>query len=182
MNEIKSDKIGRHIHSPFVYRLVANVIFAPYQFYSFSEIDKMAVTQLESDELKIIFRLVNFFRFKEVYCIGNYTNSVEKTCKMAKPDLIFFHQEGIPEQESLADKLNFKRLLIWDFCDKVDFTGWVPENPEVWILQNLDNPNQNNFFSILKIHQKVKITLRLNNQGIVIFKEIFEKENYVIKY
>lgn len=85
MNTIKSDQCGRHIHSPFVYRLVANVIFSPYPFYSFKEIEDLIPSISDAEESKIIFRLVNFFRFDEVYFVGIDNNLLEETCRELAP-------------------------------------------------------------------------------------------------
>jgi hypothetical protein len=181
MNTIKSDQCGRHIHSPFVYRLVANVIFSPYPFYSFREIEKLVPSHSDAEESKIIFRLVNFFRFNEVYFVGMDGDLLEKICRMAKPDLNFYYQEKFPLPELTVDKTTYKRLVICE--DNLDcfLSNSLPKNPEVWIILKPGIAKFENLFVMLKSRGKVKITLELTNLGIVIFNGNFEKQDYVIK-
>jgi len=181
MNTIKSDKCGRHIHSPFVYRLVANVIFSPYPFYSFQEIDDLIPSISDAEESKIIFRLVNFFRFNEVYFVGMDSNLLENICRIAKPDLNFYYQEKFPLPELAVEKTTYKRLIICQNNPNYLLTNCFPKNPEVWIILKPGIAKFENLFMMLKSQEKVKITMELTNLGIVIFNDNFDKQDYVIK-
>jgi hypothetical protein len=182
MNTIKSDIQGRHIHSPFVYRLVANVIFAPYPFYFFEEIDKMKPGKIGSDGLKITFRLVNFFGFEEIWFVGFNDANLEETCIKAKAGLTINHSDDIPQAQPENGQAGYKRLVLFDKSDKIDLCGKFPGNPEIWFVFCGKDTRPGEFFKKFDGNNKVNITFELNNLVIAIFNHIFEKQGYVIKH
>lgn len=179
MKTIYSDKIGRNIHSPFVYRLVANVIFAPYPFYAFEKIGRPGLAVPETRDLKNIFRLVNFFRFEEVYYSGDNGPNAEAACRLARPDIQFYSQPKFPlPLETYASDV-YKRLLLFDSV--IENIRILPGSPEIWVITGLSRPDANAFFSGLKLADDTRITIQINQMGIAIFNRIFEKQDYVIK-
>jgi hypothetical protein len=181
MELIKSNKIGKRIHSPFVYRLVSNVIFAPYPFYAFSEIDKIVKDFHAIDDLKTIFRIVNEFGFQTVCNIGMNDIPVEKVCRMAKSDVNFVNCLNYETDNLIEDNHRYSNLIIWNNCH-TGIIGIVPVNPEVWIIRYKKKEESYHLFSKLQLDRNAQITIELNHLGIVIFNEIFEKQNYVIKH
>ena len=179
MNELKiirSDKSGKRIHSPFIYRLVSNILLVPYPFYSFSEIEKMDNSVLVLEDLKFIFRLVNHFQFETIMFNGEKDTQIETVCKLAKSDIKFETKEA---DLGLHDKCEYSRLLVMN-KDNSDIESF-PESPEIWVIMNEDLEKME-LFTNLRVHSEVQITLKLNRIGIVIFNKNFEKQNYVINH
>ncbi|VAW21557.1 hypothetical protein MNBD_BACTEROID01-937 [hydrothermal vent metagenome] len=183
MKVIKSNKIGSRIHSPFVYRLVANVLFAGYPYYAFQEIEKLTDKKGEVAEYQFIFRLVNYFQPEAIQYIGNEDNRLKKVCSLAKKNVAVYDIQSFgSEGKTLQLSGGKDRLVIWNnYCEIKDFEI-TPEIQGVWIIRNIKSHAIKDFFNKLMKHQDVTITIRLGHLGIVIFNGQFQKQNYVIKY
>ena len=64
-------KRGYGVHSPFVFDLITNVIKEKSEYYDFARIEAMGnVREKERKLYRLIFRLVDYFSFREVLCVG----------------------------------------------------------------------------------------------------------------
>ncbi|NQU84409.1 MAG: hypothetical protein HQ541_01490 [Mariniphaga sp.] len=182
MKPIKSDKSGRNIHSPFIYRLVANVLFSPYPFYAFTEIELISKNNQESKNLQLIFRLINHFQFDQVYMLEIQDQNIKKISRMAKSDIQINSSENIKYEDKIANRNEYKRLVIINNSEKILNKNLYPKTPEIWVLLDIKDLKTKECFTMLKTQKEVQVTIELNQLGIVIFNEIFEKQNYVIKH
>ncbi len=183
MKVIKSNRIGSRIHSPFVYRLVANVLFAGYPYYAFQEIGKLTDKKDEVIEYQFIFRLVNYFQPEVIQYIGNEDNRLKRVCSMAKKYIVVYDIQSFDSEEKELQLLGGKNhLVIWNNYCEIKNLEITPEIQGVWIIRNIKGHAIKDFFNKLMKHQDVKITIRLGHLRIVIFNGQFQKQNYVIKY
>lgn len=182
MKIIYSNKSGKNIHSPFIYRLVANVLFSPHPFYAFSEIDTILENRQESQESQLIFRLINHFQFIEILVIGSQDSVLEKVCRMAKSDIQFYYSEIKFVKDEIEENNKYQRLVIVNDSEEILKTHTIPNSSEIWVIRNIGHEKTKEYFKMLKMRSEVKITIQLNQLVIVIFNEIFEKQNYVIKH
>lgn len=181
MRLIKSNKKGKNIHSPFVYRLVANVLFAPYSFYAFPEIEQLAGSRQESTCLKQLFRLVNFFNFETVSEVLPVNSLIKQVCRLAKSRIHYAEAHKIPESPETSSGRGYTRLVIVSGNNDGLYPDIFPEIPEVWIFIKTNRKFTTEYFSMLKTEKKVQITIESDHMGIVIFNKNFDKQNYVIK-
>ena len=64
-------KRGYGVHSPFVFDLITNVIKEKAEYYDFARIEAMGnVREKERKLYRLIFRLADYFSFREVLCVG----------------------------------------------------------------------------------------------------------------
>ena len=182
MKTIRSDKNGRNIHSPFIYRLVANVIFAPYPFYAFRDFDLWFADPVDLNNIKIIFRIIIHFHCTELGILVK-DPVMEKAAKHAKPDLkIITDLPAGDSAEKKSSSSEYQRLVLLN--DPFFFhkgPGW-PAEPEIWVIPRIHEKKFSEQFNFLTAQKDVQITIRLNQLGIVIFNPIFERQHYVIKH
>lgn len=180
---IKSNKWGRGIHSPFAYRLVTDVIFAPYPFYSFEDIRKLASSAGTREELEIIFRLINFFQPENIWTVGEQDENIEKVCNWAKPGAALLtvpcvnntHENSIitPEENS---------FIIWNNYCALEPFNLNREQPLTFIIRKINDLKMEQLFEELKGKQGVSVTIELRNFGIVLINGKFQKQNFVINH
>ncbi len=182
MKLIKSNKKGKNIHSPFVYRLVANILFAPYPFYAFPAIEKLAVSRQESTYLKQVFRLVNFFDFEQVSEIFPVNSHTKQVCQLAKSRIHYAEADKIPVSNKTSTHKGYSHLVIFSECQDGLDTDTFPKIPEVWIFRINNRKYTTEYFHKLKTKKEVQITIELKQLGLVIFNKKFDKQNYVIKH
>jgi hypothetical protein len=178
MKTIKSNKIGKNIHSPFIYRLVAHGLCAPYPFYAFAEIDKMGLGKDETERLKMLFRLLNFLELEEVNLIGNNTEIYSKVIRFVRTDMKITHSEKYNPVSGNFSRGTYDRLVIFDSAD--DGSQDYPLNPEIWLLTDLMKKDLQKLFTGLKFVDEARVTIEINRIGIIIFNWLFEKQDYVI--
>ena len=174
MKLIRSNKKGFGIHSPFVYRLVTRVLFPDAQFYIFSEIDKLKTSPYEKEELKLIFRLLNFFQPPEILYFGNPTEKEFEILSKSVQELIFYHFNTKSEFQKRNNELlkNVSFVVYSEDILENDFD--LPENNSVWIVKNIHkNEELNRFFQTLLIPETGVISIEYKNFAIVIFDKKF---------
>jgi len=181
MNTIKSNKEGKNIHSPFVYRLVANVLFAPYPFYAFQEIDKFTISRQENDNLKKYFRLINHFNVDTVIEVGTENQNLKEACRLAHSDIQFKQLEKINDTAQKKGNKDYSRLLIFHNTHLADDLPVFPDNAEIWIFEKEEKKKEIPIFTELKSKKKVQLTIELSYLSIAIFNKNMDKQNYVIK-
>jgi hypothetical protein len=181
MKRIRSNRKGRNIHSPFIYRLVANALFAPYPYYAFPEIEKMAGSRQECLYLKQLFRLVSFFDFERVIELSPVNPHVRRVCQQAKSRMHYAESDKIPGSPAATKESSYPQLVIFSEHNESWPTDRFPKIPEVWIFRKKNRRFPSNSFSELTLNQEVQITIESGQMGIVLFNQDFNKQNYVIK-
>lgn len=173
MKIIRSNPLGFGIHSPFVYHLVTKVIFSPGNCllaFPFASEKKKAMFVR-----KMINRLTDYIHPEIIIIFGPKENlpigfpEIEERFKCLYPSKL----------SDIAG--NFKRSLF--------LINAVPENTEIhsvqskeayWILLNCNDLKMRQFLNNCKNSEKVSVTIEVFNTGIIIFSEIFQKQNYII--
>ncbi len=179
-NLIKSNRYGKGIHSPFVYRLVTGVIYIPYDFYAFKEIREISGDNLTFEEFKIIFRLVNFFQPEAITMVGDDAG-LSKTCLLAKSDIVISqHPDNkelhIKEEEKTG---NYNMAILTNACPGIVFEEGVNQ-PMAFIIRNIKEAGLQQLFEELKKNMHVSVTIALQYLGIAVINDKFQKQNYVI--
>lgn len=179
MKTIYSDKIGRNIHSPFVYKLVAHGLCAPYPFYAFAEIEKWGIGKKETKKLKTLFRLINFFSIEEVLLVGNIPETIATLSRLVRSD-IKINQTALYYPSPIEDSVDgYRRLVMFGSVPETNCE--YPSSPEIWLVDNLKEQSFQKFYSGLKFVEEARVTIEIRQMGIIIFNRIFEKQDYVIK-
>ena len=182
-NTIKSNKWGRRIHSPFVYRLVTEIIFSAYPYYSFDEIKKIALSSSENEELKILFRILNFFQPQLIKTVGEWDENVKKVCNFAIPDAPVKDVICVKKsQEKEVVSLEAHTFIIWNnYCCNVDFS-FENKEPIVFVFRKIKDLQMRQLFENFQENKEVAVTIELRYFGIAIVNGKFQKQNYVINH
>ena len=61
---------GFGIHSPFMFDFITNVVNEKNPYYSYKEIENIAQSNKEKKYLKLIYRIINYYKIKNVLFIG----------------------------------------------------------------------------------------------------------------
>lgn len=180
MDIIKSNRQGKGIHSPFVYRLVTNIIFAPYPYYSFIEIEKFSDNKRITDEYKKLFRLIHFIYPYRIQIIGNDYENLKKICMLANKNICI---EEIDTYQFKKESNNEDYMMrIWDSIVPKLVSLQAIRKPECWIIKGTGKRKLIDFFKLLRNKNKVQVTINLDQWGIAIFNDKFQYEDYVIKH
>ena len=74
---------GFGIHSPFMFDFITNVVNEKNPYYSYKEIENRAQSNKEEKYLKLIYRIINYYKIKNVLFLGQdkYTERLLGLCK-----------------------------------------------------------------------------------------------------
>jgi len=172
---IKSDKAGRGIHSPYVYRLVANILFPGYPYYSYREIDGFGEGCFKPEDLKIIFNLVNFIQPGEVRFVGFSDPALKKVCSLAKSTLVFFEERQI-------SGAGVNRLVFIDSQSQIPEPEFIPNGGEVWVITGIKPKESCPFAERMDQMNNPGALIRLNRLVLVLFNNKLPGQCYVIKH
>ncbi len=179
MKAIRSNKKGFGIHSPFVYRLVTRVLFVDAEFYDFEEIEKLQMNKEEKEQLKLLFRLLNFFQPEKVLYFEKFPGNVLEILKKAAYSAGFLWIEQ--NQNQLKEFFSENSFSVFNE-DQFNKMTVFPEKQSVWFIKKKNNSTKTgHFFQPLPESERGKITIELENAGIVIFDDKFPAQDYVIK-
>lgn len=176
MNPIKSNYEGRHIHSPFAFHLVSEVIFDRSGSRSVVPSENFGHLGTVWPKLELIIRLMKYFMPENIFVsgreTGNIENVIEEYYKPVKPVHVSVGHKH-PEQNI--------EFVIWTEC--LDVKEEIADNisESVWFLFDIQQNDMRDFFDKLKLNVKVTQTYELNSCGIVIFNPKFQKQDFVIK-
>lgn len=164
---------GFGIHSPFVFDFIVNVLNEQNIYYAYENIAEIADNSDEERYLRFFYRVVNYYRFRQVLLIGNcpkieallrFCPSVEvDRCdaelsdKLTRHnDLIFFAPNAFinPKIEMLAD------TTLW-------FEG-VCGDKKIW--------------KTIREDEKMKISIDFFDFGIIFAKNNFQKQFYKLTF
>jgi len=152
LKAIKSNKKGFHIHSPFVYELVTNVLFNKNININFPETGFLQSAR--QVQLNILHRLLHHFSPEKVFFSESLTEETEKTI------------------------LNFPFAVLSEsvFCRLTRF----PENNSTWFIKK-DSRSSVPIFKNLPECENGIIAIELKHSGIIIFDKKFCTQWYEIK-
>lgn len=178
MKLIRSNKKGFGIHSPSVYHLVTQVLFPSGREIFFEQPETLPMNKNEKEELNLAFGLLHFYQPSQVLYWGEPSDNELRILKKAAPSAEFF--VGDTKQKT-ADAREFPFVV---------FAGGLTEGPEiyypeiksVWWMKNLSkNQKMADFFQSLFFDEKIQITIKYKDFGIIIVDKKIPKQNYVIK-
>lgn len=176
MKVIKSNPWGTGIHSPYVYHLVATVIFgkksALQEDFSCCRVTGFRV----SERIGHLFRLIDDFQPDTLILAGEGNRFDPSRC-----DLFMrfrFRQISSDEVKWLG---NEKEFVIFDDLKGTLFDIPRYTVPAMWVLWDLQKLEQSLFFTKLRNSQKVSLTIEVNRMGIVIFNQNFRKQDYQVR-
>ena len=165
------------MHSPFVFDLVTKC------FYDKSKNPEYSLLKNNSKKIRLLFRIIRYFKPKTILKIGNPTEL----------DIKIFSSEIIPFEEFQKNKLS-KNNNTFDFIyfnqnesqktTLAYFELLLPtiNNNAVWIINDIHKSTENeNTWDIIKKHPKVKVTIDTFHFGMVFFRAEQEKEDFVIR-
>lgn len=178
MKLIRSNKKGFGIHSPSVYHLVTQVLFPSGKESFFEPLGKLSINKNEKEELMLVFGLLHFYQPSQVLYWGEPSDNELRILKKAAPSAEFVVRD--PKQTPPDDR-EFPFVV---------FAGGLTESPEiyypeiksVWWMKNLSkNQKMAEFFQSLFFDEKIQVTIRYKDFGIIIVDKKIPKQNYVIK-
>ena len=174
MKIIKSNKKGFHIHSPFVYELVTNVLFGDSTNIDFVGTD--ILNSANQVQLNMLYKLLHYFNPQKVFFYKPLTVEIEQKLK-GNIDFNFFYSETF---ESTFEEtiLNFPFAVLSEsvFYRLTHFA----ENNSVWFIKK-DSHSGSSIFKNLPECENGRITIELKYSGIIIFNNKFFTQGYTIK-
>jgi hypothetical protein len=176
LNNIKlihSNPWGFGIHSPYVFNLVTKVIFG--ERHCFNPLSFSIRRNKKMKFRQMILRFIDFLKPDKIIIVGKsasaqpeFSNFAEKFQWIQLPELA-----GIPEECQSP-------LVIWHDAPANRDVRLTYQRGACWILNNCKDLKMKEFMIYLRNSEKVRVTIEVNNTGIVIFNENFQKQNYVI--
>ena len=174
MKTIKSNKKGFHIHSPFVYELVTNVLFGDSANIDFAGTD--ILKSAEQTQLNVLYRLLRYFNPQKVFFYKPLIAEIEQKLK-GNIDFNFFYPETF-ESNLEETILNFPFAVLSESV--FNRLTHFPENNSVWFIKK-DSRSGDSIFKNLPECENGRITIELKYSGIIIFNNKFYTQGYVIK-
>ena len=173
---IRSNPKGHHIHSPFAFHLVTEVIFNEKDMPGSDFLEFAGRERVDQPVYSLMFRLLKFFAPQNIIIAGTGHPGLQEAIKKLL----------LPLQPVVTTELqNFHPAGH-------DFVIWKKEFPEyfeiaenisdaVWFIPEIHHPEMQILFKKLKIQDNVTQTYELNSCGIIIFNPKFQKQDFVIK-
>lgn len=188
-------KTKYRVHSPFVYDLVTNVLNDKSHRQEYAKIRNLYTSTINSKHLKLIYRIINRYKSKNILEIGN---SSLLDCTFLsniqwKANVFFINVETNEISEIKAQK-NIKPVSF-------DFAFYNFENNNsltlIEFMNHLKYFHNNSIVAINNIHQfkqmeevwrkiitqkEVTISIDLFFIGLVFFRKEQVKENFIIRF
>ena len=188
-------KTKYRVHSPFVYDLVTNVLNDKSHRQEYDKIRNLYTSTINSKHLKLIYRIINRYKSKNILEIGN-SNLLDCTflCNIQWKANVFFSNVEINEISEIKTQKNIKPVSF-------DFAFYNIENNNSLTLSEFMNHlkyfHNNSIVAINNIHQtreieevwrkiitqkEVTISIDLFFIGLVFFRKEQVKENFIIRF
>jgi len=188
-------KTKYRVHSPFVYDLVTNVLNDKSHRQEYDKIRNLYTSTINSKHLKLIYRIINRYKSKNILEIGN-SNLLDCTflCNIQWKANVFFSNVETNEISEIKTQKNTKPVSF-------DFAFYNIENNNSLTLSEFMNHlkyfHNNSIVAINNIHQtreieevwrkiitqkEVTISIDLFFIGLVFFRKEQVKENFIIRF
>ena len=188
-------KTKYRVHSPFVYDLVTNVLNDKSHRQEYDKIRNLYTSTINSKHLKLIYRIINRYKSKNILEIGN-SNLLDCTflCNIQWKANVFFSNVEINEISEIKTQNNIQ-------SESFDFAFYNLKNNDNFTLSEFMNHlkyfHNNSIVAINNIHQtreieevwrkiitqkEVTISIDLFFIGLVFFRKEQVKENFIIRF
>lgn len=194
---------GHHIHSPYTYWIMTNVIYERWPYYSFDKIEGLRKKtnskergHLEAKYCQLIQRLCATNNSKTIVQIGCNdgweamylaANDLKTTVSVngkigesarKRMELLGYHNI----QEEISTKENVDMLVCLDGNVLTTFQRFVENMNDggIMIFSNI-HEREDEWKDVIK-DDHVRVSMDLYKIGICLFKSEMQKENYVVKF
>ena len=176
MKVTKSNPLGFGIHSPYVYHLVAKVIFGKKKSIPGNHPRCLFSGFGERERISQVLRLIDYFQPEIITLVGEGHGIKQSWCDSFQQ----LHCRNISSGEIKLSGIK-KEFVIFD-----GFNGTLFEIPDysdlsMWILFDLQPLELKALFNKLRNSKKVPLTIEVNRMGIVIFNRNLSKQDYHIR-
>lgn len=191
---------GHGIHSPFAFSFVSNVVYNPYRYYFFDHPPKTErkysaerlSSGLEQKIGRLLFRIVESFKLKNVVVVGKQHPSLSAYCIAPNSKIKFYY---CTTKECMIDLIKNKLstqsyLLLLD--DKKTFQEWnelfhllIPllnETIIVAIPRIKEDKEKMLLWKSLCADPSIRVTFDLYDIGVLFPKKNLHKKNYIISF
>jgi hypothetical protein len=196
---------GFGVHSPFAYNFITNVLFEKHPYYAYSDIplylSEKRIDTLISSVHQLSFRLVNFFRPKNVLIVGEeqdyalplfieaalhevricYLTDQETKSKMIEiyeGTMEFWHEFRLePIDAIIVDMHSLPKT-----CDiTTENLLKISNNQTFWIIRHINADKESRrFWKDIQNDPSIALTFDMHQDGIVILNSSYYKLNYLV--
>jgi len=124
---------------------------------------------------QMIFRLIGFLKPEKIVIVSKNASRFQEFSEIAEK----FQLIQLPEMPEITEDFQ-NPLVIWYSTPEIRDVNFIQHSESCWILVGCKELKMKEFMINLRNSQNVSVTIEVNNIGIVIFNEIFQKQNYVI--
>ena len=182
MKLIRTNKKGFGVHSPFVYRLISDVLFAEGEFYAFQDIQKLKLKNTDKEIIQLIFRLLNNFQTQHVLFVGRPINNEIDLYEHASGKKLRHFKADAEENENFTAEFKNADFIILNDFENISLMDLALHEKKVICAKNLDeSESMSIFFKTLSADKNVQLSIKYKNFGIIIVDDKIPKQNYVIK-
>ncbi len=185
MGIIHTNPYGFRIHSPYVYHLVARVLYGKKFLTPHQRAWLGTLKRRERNDTEKLLRLLLFFKpdhlrwQEEEPLLRRIIDAMGPSVAggMDGGDT----GEAQPYPHGGAGERDCREMIVGSL--PAHFPPELPEGkePDCWILLQLRHLEMTDFFNTLRQSTKTTITIEVNNTGIVIFNPKFRKQNYFVR-
>lgn len=170
---------GFGIHSPFVFRLVTQVIKDDHPFYVFDLLDKKLekYTYRDVKYAKIVYRIINELRIKYIYCMSPVFECSKLICEKADSEHSFLSsmQEKVDGYKLVyAGDDDLEKLLEKNTIDSLKGTKTI-------VILNEMYKNNATMEAYTALRAEAQVSLDLFYRALLFFDPKLQKGSYSIK-
>jgi hypothetical protein len=152
---------------------VTKVIFGKKRFFYPSPFWARKNKQMKIRHM--ILRFIDFLKPDKIVIVGKRDSAYPEFSDIAEK----FQVTQLPELAGIPEEFQFP-LVIWYNSPGIRDNNLTYQGEACWILINCKDLKMKEFMIYLRNSEKVRVTIEVDNTGIVIFNENFQKQNYVI--
>ncbi|NMA74852.1 MAG: hypothetical protein GX963_11985 [Bacteroidales bacterium] len=184
---------GFGVHSPFAFRLITEVIYESYPYYSYSKIrDSKLESEKENNRLsfkmtKLLFRLVNEFQPTLFLEVGP-ESLLELPVTLAKEDIHYLYKEKFfstgKEELFPADFVFIHHTALEeDLKNSKDFILNSIHSKSLLVISGIGySKKMKAIWKDIQQDERVGITFDLYDVGLVFFDRKMNKQHYLVKF
>ena len=196
---------GFGVHSPFAFNFITNVLFEKRSYYAYFDIprylsEKHIDTPISSVH-QLSFRLVNFFRPKNVLIVGEeqdyalplfvYTASPEariicltdqetksKMSEICAARMEFWHEFRVEPMDAIIIDMH----SLPKTCDiTIENLLKISNNQTFWMIRHINADKESRrFWKDVQNDPRIALTFDMRQDGIVILNSSYYKLNYLV--